>query len=119
MNRNDFELIIYGLSQQWRRAEAAFEAMRAAGLLQPDVATYNPLVNVLWQCGKRRRALRRVQEGVAAGVYPAHQLERIDLHDTSPGAATALLICWLAIIEQQVRARLPSRRAPKWMSTGE
>ena len=82
---------------QWERAMAVFEEMKAARV-QPTVQTYNPVINVLWRGGQRRTGVDLYTVASQAGVYPLQTertLNKIDLHDTSAGAACAAKTLWL------------------------
>jgi pentatricopeptide repeat domain-containing protein 1 len=87
----------YEKGAQWQRAVAVFEEMKTARV-QPDVITYNALISVLWRGGQRRTAVDLYMVASQAGVYPLQAertLNKIDLHNTSAGAACAATTLWL------------------------
>ena len=74
--------------KQWRKAEEAFEQMKAAGVT-PDIPTYKPLLSVLWECSHRAKAIELFVEASEAGVYPQGD-RKIDLHELSQGRGAGI-----------------------------
>ena len=62
-NQTTYSALIaaYEKGEQCAKAEAALEAMRAASLA-PNVFTYNSLLNLMWGCGRRGRALELLRQ---------------------------------------------------------
>jgi hypothetical protein len=98
-----------------------FEEMKAAGV-QPDVQTFNPVINVLWRGGQRRTAVDLYVVASQAGVYPLQTertLNKIDLHDTSAGAACAATTLWLDEIATASLEQPASLQATFTVITGQ
>lgn len=90
----------------WENAMLMFEGMQiySQGMRR---SFYNALIDTLWSFGLRGRAGRVLSEGRRLGVYGEDMFTykkqersavdewRMDLHDSSLGAAAALLFHWL------------------------
>ena len=104
-----------------QRAVAVFEEMKAARV-QPTVQTFNPDINVLWRGGPRRTAVDLYTVASQAGVYPLQTertLNKIDLHDTSAGAACAATTLWLDEIAAASLEQPASLQATFTVITGQ
>eukprot|EP00959_Pyramimonas_sp_CCMP1952_P120996 2529898-Pyramimonas_sp.AAC.1 len=69
-----------------------------------DLATFNPLLNVLWESGQRLAAVHVFRLAIDMHVYPnpSSHTHKLDLHDLSAGAASIAITIWLSAVRDSI-----------------